>query len=445
MKCTQSYIYAQLFFLLVLVSLSEAREGSMDVNVEGQGVYFLFDFGFHHGGYASVNASISPSTYSYLIACTDDGWRMMYENFFSTSICINSNQTVENCIIGFDHNGMASIEFNINTTNTLVYYFGFINCDVATEVTVDYLLENPDGQQLSWQYIPLEYVYLAMTVLWFPTTLLWCANWIRHRQMKNRLHRVISLYPISKLLWVSCSSIFWYIANKDPTIEVWMTTAYSCLYLISLGLLVMVFLLIARGWCIVSDEIGKSIVPITICVVALVSTEAITIIFGGLFQFFVLACYAVIVFMIFTSTNQSLLKLERQRANPVENSDVVGVHMRVRNAIDSKKRMLRSFNVAMVVFFVAQITLAGLQALIFKNSLWITRALFELVDWLMFVVIGITFRLRTNNVYYRMEGAAGGWDKFKSKKSITWADVEDEEEEIEMQERVTLLPGMAAS
>merc|ERR1712000_423884 len=203
-------------------------------------------------------------------------------------------------------------------------------------------------------------------------------------------------------------------------------------------------LLIARGWGIVGDRIREDKFVIAGAVLLLNVSQIVGILWGGLLQFLLLGSYAFIVFLIFAYVNQSILKLDEQHGNPEVN--LIGKHLYGVNVIDKKIGMLRKFNVLMVVFCVAQITIVGLETLIFYNKVWITQLLLELTDLLMFMVIALIFRLRKENIYYRLEGAGGNTtEKPKPREEkITWASVEqDATESVANPLSVQLVPGMA--
>ena len=352
----------------------------------------------------------------------------------------------------------SSSTFHFTAQYKDMYYFALMNC-VGDTIAMSYEYEyvNPNGQQLGWDLIPLPLLYTCLFCVWLPITVIWCINWFTHRRMKIKLHIIISMYPISKTFWSVLGAIYWHYWSLHGNAPKWYTILYESYYIFNRCVLGAIFLLIARGYCIVEDSIGYDKLVISGVILMIVGTELGGILYGGLLRLLVMGSYAVIVFLIFVYINRSMDKLQQQRNDP--SIDEVGTHLHGVNMHDRKRKMLRKFNMAMVAYVVLAVLVVWLQVMFLFDYTWVVQLMYETLELGMFILIGSTFYLRRDNIYFKLEGAGGQLfkkggpvDDSESEPEYQWLhgnvvpSVEEESESGSDGEGMRLLgPGMAVS
>ena len=67
---------------------------------------------------------------------------------------------------------------------TLITIIGALLIIFFYALQVNFSFFNPDGQQLSSEFVPLPTIYLLFLLFWVILLVMWVTNWILHRRVK---------------------------------------------------------------------------------------------------------------------------------------------------------------------------------------------------------------------------------------------------------------------
>jgi len=162
-----------------------------------------------------------------------------------------------------------------------------------------------------------------------------------------------------------------------------------------------ILLIISCGWGISRDSFDRDKYAIGGITVGLFLALLATFLLRGYFNLLMLVMYIVIIVMIFRYTNKNLLGLGIAMRNQIESPD--SQDSRTRNTAKDKYRMFTTYKVIMLAYLALSMVIL-LISIIFLQPYyqWIYTMLSELLDVMMFICIGWTFRLRSVNIYYRL-------------------------------------------
>lgn len=213
--------------------------------------------------------------------------------------------------------------------------------------------------------------YIVCMLAWLPVTCLWVYNWATHPHFKNKLHRLITLFAVAKILWCACSIGFWLHAASDPYLSNWVLFFYFTVWIVSVSLILVTLMLVGRGWQMFDEPVGNfkytmigmrsrclySAFPLTCSalVAMLVACEALSLVWGGFVKFLLLVCYGFVMIVIVSSVQDSIKKLQRRTG---ERATLLGENLYGQNVTQKRIRMFKRFNVIIIFFCVAQIAVS---------------------------------------------------------------------------------------
>jgi len=106
--------------------------------------------------------------------------------------------------------------------------------------------------------------------------------------------------------------------------------------------------------------------------------------------------------MIFRYINRNLIDLSTGNVQ-LSDSEENEASRPVRDTTREKEDMFKSFKVVMLGYIVLMMMILIVQMLFMYNYPWVTYLLSELLEIMLFICIGWTFRLQNVNVYYRLQ------------------------------------------
>jgi len=311
--------------------------------------------------------------------------------------------TEQSCNIAKSFNSTLSL--NYTCPATAEYYMYILNCDQAKiNLKIDLELMNPGGDHLDFGEIPFPAMYMVLTAMWGVLTALWCYNWIINRTQKVKLHRVISIFPLGKLAYCVIAYAYWKLRQTEGMSNLETTLAYGFAYIGFKTIFYTILLFIASGWGTVKDGFGTDKYFIGTVAIFLTGTLLAGFLLHGLFLLMSFVLYIVIIVMVFRWVARSLLELEVEiRNNPHEYEDPNDPrHQANTNSARSKEVMFRRFKIIMLAYIGVIMIIVLMEILFLMIYEWVSEMLSELLEMLMFVCIGYTFRLRRANIYYML-------------------------------------------
>jgi hypothetical protein len=209
-------VHLLLFFLIQLPNTFGIVE---DFYITFRTQYTLIDnFGFLEGGSINLLYTNQDNRSLTIVFCTDG---QMQNVFGKVDACENNLIQPGNCAFLASSNidGVISFYQEVNFEDNLNMIM--TSCTSGSfGGQIEYTFLNPGGEQLSSGDIPLPRLFFVIAGLWLLLNVLWCWNWIKNRSQKSYLHRIISLYPFTKLLEVVMSGIYWILLSKNGQVNV---------------------------------------------------------------------------------------------------------------------------------------------------------------------------------------------------------------------------------
>jgi len=354
-------------------------------------------FGYFQGG--TLDVSIQKETNNgaeqWLLLCTPteitnlfnfnaDACNVLDNNTCTLSVPFRTNMTITNFVIP---------EYG-------VYYLEIFNCDkFQFKAKTNIILLNPDGDNLSFAYIPLPSLFIILLFIWTFVAFVWCFNWIKFRNQMYKLNLLMTIYPIVKLLYSGMAAFYWKTYSVDGDVPNSLDYLFIFFIILEEAVFYVVLLLTACGWGLNKEKLEAD----KYMILGVLCSLAITRILGYLVHqlFFLLSflTYIIIIVTIFRFVNTNLRDLHvelRDNPRPIDPT--------TRNPTIEQEKMLKIFKIIMLSYIALVMMNALFQLLFLRDYQWVTDMMKELLELLVFISVIWTFRLRSLNVYYTFEG-----------------------------------------
>jgi len=146
------------------------------------------------------------------------------------------------------------------------------------------VLMNPNGEQLGFGYIPLPALYKVHLFLWIVAFSAWCFNWFRYRSQSTKIHRIITLFPFSKLVFCVSAELYWNTFATKGQSTLGILIFFIVMLIGYIALMYALLLIIASGWGICRNRIGTDKFAIAGIVVGLIVTQTAGLWLKGFFN-----------------------------------------------------------------------------------------------------------------------------------------------------------------
>ncbi|KAJ6227210.1 hypothetical protein M0813_10118 [Anaeramoeba flamelloides] len=385
------------FTILFLTKPTHAIIGERSFITNSKVIAYDF-YGFEKGGTIESKVEYSPemSKIFYLV-CTKDE----YTNLVSRSednICADLTNNDLNCNTTIKLGGSpAYIDLTANKNE--IFLFLMANCeqDANMDYTIEYTYLNPDGEHLSTIYQPLPKIYLTFFVIFLVMMFVWFVNWVKHRDQNIRLHKVLTIIMVFKIV----TFLLWYLLWSDYSKQGEPSNTYIAITYIVSGILQLMFYLtllyIAKGWSILrpslkSDEKASILLVVLILVISI----QIQTLFGSgtvvfLFFFVMAIAYFAILRMLFVSTAKNLDGLLIQMLLVRE----AGINPKT-TPFYSKYHLFLNFKKYILIYVILSI-FVSLTGLFLTYYPYLTILFSSIVDLIFYCGIGWTFKLQSYN------------------------------------------------
>ncbi|EGG18193.1 hypothetical protein DFA_03680 [Cavenderia fasciculata] len=381
-------------------------------------------FGFLSGGYFDVNIQVeNPSDSSpppIFMACTQQEYNDKFDNYCT----LKPNCTFTQQLNSSSNSSISHIKGSIKDTD--YYFFVITQCDATYYYTVSYAFYNPGGNHLSYQFIPLPIILMVFTGIWVLLTALWSINWIQNRNQNVKLHKVITLYPFSKLSMIVYSLGYWRYLQSYGAVGIGVLIFYWIFYIIFKVISCVVLLFIATGWGICKGRFEHLRKALYIIIILLTATLALGAFLGGFFTSD--ANVRLLRAQIAEAQNNNAKSVSVDQSssdahehemqtippNPTLEKDPEAPSQDINTAkpnstrdddkalnlslLNDKLHMFVAFKWIMLVYLTCVIVIQFLSAA-FPFG-WVFEFFMLLVETVMFICIGVTFRLRKQKKYY---------------------------------------------
>ncbi|KAJ6243348.1 lung seven transmembrane receptor [Anaeramoeba flamelloides] len=387
------------FIILLICGSTQGLVRKNSFSSEDLVVQFA-EYGFYKGGTLDLTISVSSSNSDvfYFFMSKDSNPKSFFGDGL-TKFCEQMSSHITTPT--FKRFEDSKIEVHQTILEDIDYYFYVVNCE-KQGMTVDYKASlefvNPKGEQLSAGLVPIPILKFFFLVFWILVAISWISNWIKVRDGKIWLHKLLTFVLFFTLTFIICDYVNWIQLSKHGNIsdqfQIVMDVFSICVTFVSM----LTILLIAKGWSITVKWVPASqiifLILFSILLTALIQVRK------GLqnptSSFFVLVTIIIflLIFMrlVLKSTSQNIKTLEnkltiiRRYDFQVENSPVW-----------KKYQMFRFFlltiRLVILLLIVDQITKIFLSS----RYQWVGFLFDSLNQFLLCCFLAYTFKLRTIN------------------------------------------------
>ncbi|KAJ5072958.1 transmembrane receptor [Anaeramoeba ignava] len=401
------HVFYFIFFLLFSTTFCRITKFKID-NDDRDG-FLLRDFGFNKKGTIKFNIKFleidsfmsNPPDVGFVIQKIDDedfdqlDWPNCPNNFADNFAIIAKQEDWKKGFVW---------QTTINETQEGEYSIYYRNCE-SSQVSFDIVLTlyNEGPNYLSAGEFPLPGIYLLFFLLYLSVTSLWIMFLVKNRKKTrvNRVHILMSVLLVSKMLAMLCKSIEYYYIKNTGLPNGWNYPYY--IFAIFKGILLFIVLLfIGTGWAFIKRSLSSKEKKLFAIIIPLqwLDNMAMVIVsettqaskewttWETLFRLIDIICVCLILFPIVWSINhlKSVASIDGKVAKSLE-----------------KLKLFRQFYILTVAFiYFTRIILILFERALTYQTKWVSPFFDELATFLFFIYIGYKFRPEPNNPYLRI-------------------------------------------
>ncbi|KAF2078316.1 hypothetical protein CYY_000408 [Polysphondylium violaceum] len=301
-------------------------------------------FGFYEGGRFSVNVDLSSNvdrneyytpenlnrTIIEVLVCKDRQFSDAFDDYCALR---------PTCIYQQPLSNEGYSQYSVEIEQDGYYYFLLTKCSQSIfplTYRVSYTTYNPGDNHLSAELIPLPHTFMLFTAIWGVLSILWSVNWIMHRRQNVKLHKIITLFPFSKLCDVIYSLGYYQYYRSHGATSVAVVILYWVFYIIFKIISLIVLLFISSGWGICPGRYKSLITPLVIIIVLLGVTLALGSFFGGYYIVISFIVYIPVLCMIFFKADVNIkkirLEIEEEREKRINSQTTTTTSTTTENA-----------------------------------------------------------------------------------------------------------------
>jgi len=441
-----------LFIVLIIFNYSSIikadYQSPFDFKTDEEAILFG-KFGFYEGGTFNFNIDLTKNidkdyytpenlnqTIIELLICKDKQFSDAFDDYCSLR---------PTCIYQTLVSNEGFTQFSGEIEQDGYYYFLITKCSpniYPLTYQVSYTTYNPTNNHLSAELIPLPHMFSLFTAIWAVLTILWSLNWIMNRKQNVKLHKVITLFPFSKLFDVIYSLGYYQYYKVHGATSVAVVILYWVFYIFFKIVSCVVLLFIASGWGICKGRYKSLITPLIVIIVLLGVTLALGSFFGGFYTIISFVVYIPVLCMIFFKTDANIRKIKveieeekEKRTNRSEtqnesqfsiddveqtnsnnnnnNNNSDETNNNKKNEISDqtpevarKNQILNMFTMFkwIMIGFLILVIIIQFLSVAFPMG-WVFQFMMMIVEVALFICIGLTFRLRKQqkDSYYELD------------------------------------------
>eukprot|EP01135_Chromosphaera_perkinsii_P012298 Nk52_evm35s2630 gene=Nk52_evmTU35s2630 len=235
---------------------------------------FTFD---GHGTYSITLTATEIPGQTYFVICSDlNDCKTKYNTQFCPSAAVTSNSHVIPEIGSFYRSALLTTDTpyaNVQISTTITLTSLLVVCSNVTEKSYPceskVETQNPGGEQLSKEEIPIPIVYEAFLVLWGVILIYAIFNWGRFREASNKLHKLVFGIAVAMSVSFAYSFMTWYLLSREGELNVFIVQFYYIVGNAAIAYQFFVYLVVASGWGVLKNSLHVYSWHMTTCLVVL--------------------------------------------------------------------------------------------------------------------------------------------------------------------------------
>ncbi|CAA7402785.1 unnamed protein product [Spirodela intermedia] len=243
--------------------------------------------------------------------------------------------------------------------------------------------------EVDGSYRGLPSLYLGLLAVWSISTFYWGVNTWRNRHFQlNNLQWILASAPLTKVLQLGLSLLFWHSCYNLETCSLWMSFGVYVSGIFYQTTTFVCFLLISHGYCIMCEQLSineqrRTATLACFLYFTLVGYRA-DVPYSTVFM---LLCYFLAFYMIFCHISQNLVALREQLSSSYPDGSIHGMH----DAMHTKFTVYKKFQGAMQIVAVIEVAIyMNMDDAI--DDYWFRLLAREWTQFCIFMYIGWIFR-----------------------------------------------------
>ncbi|ETO29703.1 hypothetical protein RFI_07417 [Reticulomyxa filosa] len=156
-----------------------------------------------------------------------------------------------------------SIDYDFTSTKTQTLTMLAVNCDESgykyrvllnkffffgKKAQYHLTAKNGKNEYLSLSEIPYKQLYIFLGLLWALVSVVWIVHWYRYKHFNIKYHRLVSLYPLLKVVSCVLWHFFWVYCSKKGVESFDLSFSVRLTDSLADGWLFLSLILLAEGW-----------------------------------------------------------------------------------------------------------------------------------------------------------------------------------------------------
>ena len=247
------------------------------------------------------------------------------------------------------------------------------------------------------KYESVPYVYMATVPIWGGLSAIWCYNtYDLNKDYAHDLHRMLAWVPLLQFVHGLFSLLYYYSCPWETAVSLVAATLWAVLTILKEPVMLLCLLLLAKGWCITRHQLERREACIAGCTLTLLyASVAINLsvrsVLGTLPMILV---YVVVLYDLVSSISANMRILKAQLLA----LHALGVDPRTTPA-HKKYQMFARLMVLTLLYAALELVMHA--AVYPLSSYWVFVMCHQLVELVLTVGIGYTFRARPLNVMFQ--------------------------------------------
>ncbi|XP_078587317.1 uncharacterized protein LOC144868683 [Branchiostoma floridae x Branchiostoma japonicum] len=268
-------------------------------------------------------------------------------------------------------------------------------------------LLNPDGEHLSSDEIPLPWIFVVLNIMWSTMATLWLINWVKYHRFSNNLHKFITVVPICKIVLVFVVMVRWHQLSKDGIESKPMQTLRYFLESVEDAMLFMAMMVISEGWGVVRYQVRHFRWTVL---------AAMFVVFAGsrmcvhwVHNYFLAFAVCCVVFVMYRALKWCSYNMEVLRRRQAKTFNYIRrlnleykTEITLHDQIHKKFELYNNFRMVSAAFSMLYAIVVTLGTFLSEFT-WVQVLTFEVPELLVYLAIGIIFRLQDFGKYDNVE------------------------------------------
>eukprot|EP01116_Phalansterium_solitarium_P024724 TRINITY_DN9140_c0_g1_i1.p1 TRINITY_DN9140_c0_g1~~TRINITY_DN9140_c0_g1_i1.p1 ORF type:complete len:452 (+),score=126.22 TRINITY_DN9140_c0_g1_i1:103-1356(+) len=370
----------------------------------------LANFGFDDGGRADVKADSDSLGNFLFFMCPSTTYfaRVMLMSPDDTCLKVQSGELDVPAVNFFN----KSLDLSFTSEQKETYFAVLVSCTQGSfTVQTSVYAVNPGGDLLGYGFRPFQPLYAVCLVAWVLGTAAWTGHLVYFRLYVTKLHMVLMGWPLVRVITSIVGLIEWTLAAKVGEVSQGSGTASGVVAVIASVWYWITLMLLATGFCITHPSLSKeNRIYFGVTTALFIGSVVAVVVYPGIATvvIYVLVDIALIV-VLFRRIVITRRSINSELASDPHGGRQVTTASTVWNApLKARARAMTHFLWIMIGYMVVSFVIIILSSVAIIGYYWLPAFMGEALAALLFIFLGVAFRLRNPQAYMSFEASEPG-------------------------------------